>query len=431
MPPAWLSLLALLAAAPASSAADWPQWRGPNRDGKSPETGLLHALPEGGPKLAWKRESLDEIGTGYGSPAVVGGRLYLIGGSTAKVGAEESVHCLDAATGEPVWTAKLKTSPGKFLDGWGGGPRSTPTVAGDRLYVLGATGDLTCLTVADGKEVWAKNLVKDFGGKVPQWGYSESPLVDGARVVVTPGGKKGVVALDAKTGETAWVTEKLGDDAGYSSLVVAEVGGVRQYVTQTAAHGVGVRASDGKLLWSVGEIGRKIAVIPTPVVAGDLVFFTAGYGAGCELYKLEPEGDGTKATKVYSKNKVVATHHGGVVEYEGKIYGHSDSSGWVCFDYKTGPDEPVWSSKKLDKGSITYADGHFYCYGESKGTLVQIKATPEGWQEVGRFTIPKLSPTRPGQGKVWTHPVVAGGKLYLRDYEHLYCYDIGSPKASR
>ena len=318
----------------------------------------------------------------------------------------------------------------KFNDGWGGGPRSTPTIDGDRLYVLGATGDLVCLNRADGKEVWRKNLVTDFGGKVPVWGYAESVLIDGDKLVVTPGAKGGVVALDKTTGATVWQCKELTDQAGYSSLVPVVVGGVRQYAQQTMAHGIGVRADDGKLLWEVGEIGRKVAVIPTPVVAGDLVFFTSGYSAGCETYKLAADGKGgTTATKQFSKNKVVSNHHGGMVQVGDYVYGHSDAKQWVCFDYKTGPDEPTWASNKLPKGSVTFADGCLYCYSETDGTLAKVKATPDGWDEVARFKIPKTSPIRPRQGKVWPHPVVANGKLYLRDYELLYCFDIGPPGA--
>lgn len=403
-------------------AADWPQWRGPNRDGKSADTGLLKEWPKSGPKLAWK---LDDVGAGYGTPAVVGDRVYLIGAEGKKAGATEFVICLSAADGKQLWKTPIQTTQGKFNDNWGGGTRSTPTVTKDKIFVLGATGDVVCVSVADGKPVWAKNVVKDFGGKIPFWGYSESPLVDGNLVVVTPGVKTGMVALNKDTGETVWQCKEFDDDAGYSSIVPTVVGGVRVYVQQTMKNGVGVRATDGKLLFKVGEIARRTAVIPTPVVDGEGVFYTAGYGAGCEYYKLTADGDGVKAEKVYSKNKVVANHHGGVIELGGKVYGHSDSNGWVCFDYKTGPDEPVWKNKGPGKGSIAYADGHFFCYSESKGELVRIKATPEGWQEAGKFTIPATSQLRKGtSGQIWPHPVVANGKLYLRDYELLFVYDL-------
>ena len=422
-------LLAMAAAlAGTTAAADWPQWRGPNRDGISAEKGVAKPWPSDGPKLLWTIDKLETVGTGYGSPAVVGDKLYVLGADGAKKDAKESCTCLNVKDGTVVWQKPLETTPGSFSDGWGGGTRSTPTVDGDLLFALGSTGDLVCLATKDGEVKWRKNLVKDFGGKIPNWGYSESPLVDGENVVVTPGAKGGVVALNKKTGEKVWQTAGMTDGAGYSSLVPFEVGGVRQYAQQTMSHGIGVRASDGKLLWSVGEIKRATAVIPTPVVDGNVVFFTSGYGAGCEAFKLEPDGDGTKAEKIYSKNSVVQNHHGGVIRVGDKVYGHSDKTGWVCFDFKTGPDEPVWANKKFGKGSITYADGEFYCYAEGKGELVRIKATDKGWEETGKLTIPSTSPLRkPTSGKVWAHPVVANGKLFLRDFELLFCYDLANP----
>ena len=420
-----LSACILLTLAGVAAAADWPQWRGPNRDGKSAETGLLKGFPEGGPKLLWSVTDPESIGTGYGTPAIVKGRLYIVGADGAKQDAAESCVCLDAATGKPVWKMALGTTKGKFLDGWGGGPRSTPTVDGDTVYVLGSTGDLVAFGAADGKVIWHKNLVKEYGGAIPQWGYSESPLIDGEKIVVSPGSKTGMVALDKKTGEKVWACEELKDAAGYSSVIPATFGGVKTYVQQTQQHAVGVEAATGKLLWSVGEIKRRIAVIPTPVVVGNDIYFTAGYGAGGELVTVAADG---KSAKVASKTTAIANHHGGVIELNGKLYGHSDAKQWFCYDFKAGGDDLVWASDKLDKGSITYADGQFYCYGQGKGTLVTITASEGGWQETGRFTIPEKSALRPGQGLVWAHPVVADGKLFLRDYEKLFVYDIGAPK---
>ena len=426
---------AVLVSAVAVPAADWPQWRGPNRDGASAEKGLLKAWPKEGPKLAWKVEDAAAVGTGYGSPAVVGDKVYLIGGDGPKKDAKELCTCLSAKDGSKVWQTKLTTSGGDFLDMWGGGPRATPTVAGDHLYVLGAMGDVSCLTTADGKVVWTKNLKKDLGGttpaKGPWWGHSESPLVDGDNVIVTPGGAGGVTALDKKTGNVAWVCKELTDDPGYSSAVVADVGGVRQYVQQTAKSAVGVRATDGKLLWQVGEIKRATAVIPTPVVADGYAFFTASYGAGCEAFTLTKDGDGTKATKVYSDNHVLANHHGGVVRVGDYLYGHSDARGgvnaWVCFEYKKGSDAPVWKAPGVGKGSVTLADGMLYCFAEKDGTLALVKATPDKYEEVSRFAIPSKSKLRTGtQGAVWAHPVVANGKLYLRDFEKLFVFDVAA-----
>jgi len=409
------------AVAPKSAA--WSQWRGPNRDGKSAETGLLKGFPAGGPTLLWQVTETDVIGTGYGTPAVANGRLYIVGADTAKSSAAESVVCLNAATGAPIWKMPLDTAKGSFLDGWGGGPRSTPTVDGDFLYVLGSTGDLAALKTATGEIVWKKNLAKDFGGTIPKWGYSESVLIDGDRLICTPGKKNGMVALDKKTGNTVWSCTDLTDEAGYSSVIPATFGGVKQYVQQTMEHAVGVNAADGKLLWKVGEIKRKVAVIPTPVVAGYSIYFTAGYGAGGELVTVAPDG---KSAKVTHKTSSVSNHHGGVIELDGKLYGHSDSKKWFCYDYQAGGDDLVWTSNDLDKGSITYADGQFYCYGQGKGTLVTIQASDKAWQETGRFTIPETSKVRPGQGQIWAHPVVAEGRLYLRDYDKLFVYDIAA-----
>lgn len=420
------AVLAVALVADTLTAADWPRWRGPNHDGVSTETGLLKAWPKGGPKLVW---TADLGGVGYSSPVVAGGRLYITAAEDPDKGQKEYAVAVNVTDGKEVWRVPLGVGGGDYSGGWGSGPRSTPTIDGDTLYVLGARGDLTALNTADGSAVWAVNLVKDFGGKIPSWGYSDAPLVDGDKLVVTPGGQDGtVLALDKKTGKKVWQSAGLTDGAAYSSLVPTEVGGVRQYVTQTDGAAVGVRASDGKLLWRVAELGRAVAVIPTPVVHDGDAFFTAGYGAGCQLLKLEPDGDGTKATVVYTKNKLVANHHGGVVRVGDHLYGHTDSGGrWVCFDYKKGGDKPVWESRKLDKGSVVAADGRLYCYGERNGTVALVAATPdEEWQETGRFEIPKKSKFPRKNGLIWTHPVVANGKLYLRDHEHLFCYDVAA-----
>lgn len=426
MTPAVVFLAAFAAAADVIPTADWPQWLGPNRDGKSLETGITHPWSADGPKLLWSAKSLDTVGTGYGSPAVVGDRLYLMGGDAEEKEAREHCVCLDVADGKQVWKAPLETASGTFpAQGWGRGPRSTPAVDGDYLYVLGVMGDVTCLQRSDGKPVWHKNLVKDFGGQLPSWGYSESVLVDGEKVICTPGKGTGMVALNKKTGETVWACKEFSDNAGYSSVVPTVVGDVRQYVQQTMSSAVGVRAKDGKLLWKGGVMGRRVAVIPTPVVADGYAFFTSGYAAGCECYKLEPDGDGTKATPLYpTAFKTVSNHHGGVIAVGDYVYGHSDAGGWTCFAFKQPKDEAVWQSTKLGKGSISYADGHFYCYTENDGTLARIKAGPNGWEENGRFKIPATSKTRPGSGKVWPHPVIAQGKLFLRDYELVCCYDL-------
>jgi outer membrane protein assembly factor BamB len=416
-----------VATAGLAGAADWPQWRGPNRDGVSTEKGLLDSWPKGGPPLVWKKET---VGFGYSAPVVVGDKLF-IGGADDKSGENEFLLCLNTKNGEQIWKTPLPFGQKGYGDtSRGNGPRGSPTVDGDHVYVLGARGDLSCLKTADGGKVWSVNYVSDFGGSPGQWGYSESVLVDGDHVIATPGGgKAAMVALDKKTGKEVWRCTDFKDSATYSSPVIVTVGGVKQYVTQTQQAAVGVRASDGKMLWRVDQLRRAIAVIPTAVVQDNYVFFTAGYRAGCELLKLEPDGSGgTKAEVVYTKNPLVQNHHGGVVRVGDYIYGHSDSKGWVCFDFKKGGEEPVWAEKKLGKGSVTFADGHLYCYSESGGEVALVEASPGGWKEKGRFTIPEKETPRPG-GAIWTHPVIADGKLYLRDHHHLFCYDVRRPGA--
>ena len=422
-------ILAFAFSAPApkaTSTADWPQWRGPNRDGKSAETGLV--IPKDGPKLLYK---LDDVGIGYGAPAVVGNRLYLIGNKTD---APEMLLCLDLDSGKEIW--KAETSAKQFSNGWGGGPRSTPTVADGHVFTISPNGDLNCFTT-EGKKVWGKSLVRDFGGKVPQWGYSESPLVDDGRVHVTPGVENAIVALDAKTGKTIWALKdvKAGDNnayPAYSSLMPMTIGGKKIYVTQMMATGqkatmpegsIGVFADTGKLAFQTGEIPRSTAPIPTPAISGDYIFVTAGYGAGCECYQLTLDGDRVKPKKIFANKKSMQNHHGGVIIVGDHVYGHSNS-GWTCLAYKTPEADVVWQNDKFKKGSITYADGHFFCYQESDGTVAVIKADPKGWNEVARFTIPETSKKRPNSGKVWPHPVIAQGKLILRDFEKLFVYDL-------
>ncbi len=422
MSPALL-LTACLLAAPAVGDGDWPQWRGPNRDGKSLETGLIKNWPKNGPAVAW--ENL-KVGHGYGSPAVVGDKVYILGGDGNQPGDAEHCLCLNLKDGTEVWKSPLGTSPGKFNAGWGGGPRSSPTVANGMVYCLGATGDLTCLQASDGKEVWKKNLVKDYGGLVGgfNWGYSESPLVDGDNLICTPGKGTGMIALNAKTGETVWSCKEFKDGAGYSSIVPVEVGGVRIYLQQTMESSLAVRAKDGKLMFQNKLLNRQTAVIPTPVFADNYVFFTAGYGAGCESFKLTATGDTVKAESVYSKISSLSNHHGGVIQVGDKVYGHSDRGGWTCLDFKKAPDGPAWNYDKFGKGSMTYVDGHFLCYAESSGDISVIKATDKDWEQVGSLKLPKRSKTSKGRGAIWAHPVVAHGKLFLRDFDYLFCFDL-------
>jgi outer membrane protein assembly factor BamB len=393
-----------------AAPVDWPEWRGPNRDSVSTEKGLLQTWPAGGPKLLWEAKG---IGAGYATVSVVGNRIY----TTGDKGESGFVFALNAADGKEIWSARIGKSG---APGWGGfaGPRATPTIDGDRLYTVDQWGELVCLSIADGKEKWRKSYTTDFGAERPEWGFSESPLVDGNQVVVTPGGPEGAIAaLNKNTGDLIWRTKDFKDPAHYSSLIVAEVGGVRQYIQLTAESVVGVAAADGKLLWRAARKGST-AVIPTPVYSDGFVYVTSGYGAGCNLFKLSQAGGKFSVEQVYA-NKVMVNHHGGVVKIGDHLYGYSDGKGWTCQDFKAG--KAVWQEKeKLGKGSVFYADGRLYLrFEEKKGTVALIEASPAGYKELGRFDPPDRS-----DKNSWSHPVVFGGRLYLRDQDVLLCYDV-------
>jgi outer membrane protein assembly factor BamB len=403
---ALLALSTLIAVTPAARALDWPQWRGPDRTGVSQETGLLKKWPEGGPQRIWMFEN---AGKGYSAPAIAGGKYFTIG---TRDGAE-ALLILDANTGQELRVAKI----GEVLENkWGDGPRGTPTVDGDRVYALSGPGDLVCVGIADGKVRW-KVSMSSLGGKVPNWGYTESVLVDGNKVLCTPGGAKGTVAaLDKLTGKVIWQSKGLTEPAHYSSIVAATINGTPQYVQRNEKSIFGLAAADGRVLWQTDFPGRT-AMIPTPIVSGNEVYVTAGYGTGCKMVRIEPDN---KVTVVY-ENKVAKNHHGGFVKIGDYLYGHGDPQ-WICQNFKTG--EEVWSSRALGKGAVGAADGMLYCLEESSGVVALVEASPKGWKEVSRFTLSPQTKIRSSSGKVWTHPVIAHGKLYLRDQDLNYCYDI-------
>ena len=399
-----------IAYAAAAVAEDWPQWRGPNHDDISTETGLLKDWPAGGPKLAWE---VKDLGHGFASVSISGDRIFTAGDK----GAESFVHALNAADGKPVWSAKLGKA-GEVGQPAFEGPRATPTTDGQEVFAVSQWGDLVAYDAGTGKELWRKDYTKDFGGGAPFWGYSESPLIDGEQVIVSPGGNQGaVVALNKKTGSVVWQCKELTDAAHYASLIPADLGGVHQYITLTPANVAGIGASDGKLLWKAPRKGN-VAVIPTPIFSDGFVYVTSGYGVGCNLFKVTPDSGKFSAEQVYA-NKVMVNHHGGVVKLGDFVYGYSDGKGWTCQDFKSG--EAKWQDKeKLGKGSLVCADGHLYLRQEDKkGTVALIEATPDGYKEHGRFDQPDRS-----DKNSWPHPVVSGGKLYLRDQDVLLCYDV-------
>jgi len=407
---AFLLLLSSMVPAGDSVRAEtynWPQWQGPTRNGLTKETGLLKEWPEGGPKQRWL---FDKCGAGYAGPAIVDGRLYILG---TREGTTELI-ALDANTGNELWAAPID---GEFHNDWGDGPRNTPAVDDGHVYALSASGTLVCVTV-DGKEVWRVTMAA-LGGNVPNWGYAESVLVDGDKVLCTPGGPQGaIVAIDKVSGDIIWQSKELTDTAHYSSIVRGEIHRRPQYVQLLEKRLVGLSAEDGKLLWEVAWPGN-VAVIPTPIVRGNQIFATSGYGAGCMLVEVSANNE---ATKVY-ENKRMKNQHGGVINIGNYLYGFSDEVGWVCLDARTG--DFAWRERDaLGKGAIGYADDRFYCVDQSEGNVVLIDASPKGWTERGRFTLSPQSELRSDRGGIWVHPVVVDGKLFLRDQEYVYCYDV-------
>jgi outer membrane protein assembly factor BamB len=390
----------------AVQAADWPQWQGPDRTRISKETGLLKEWPTGGPRLVW---TANNLGTGYGSMAVAGDRVFLQGAR----GANSVVIALNRPDGKEVWSKPLGPIETRMRTPQGAGPRGTPTIDGDRMYVLTENGDLACLKT-DGSPVWQLNILKEFGGSQLQWMISESPLVDGPHVVVSPGGPgAGIVKLDKMTGKTVWTSKELGDTAAYSSITVADVQGVRTYMTFTAQAGVGVRASDGKLMFRYQKAANGVANIATPIFYDNKVFFTSGYGAGAGLLDLTAKNGEVIANEVYHTTNM-KNHHGGVVLVDGYVYGFNDLI-LTCLEFGTG--KLIWRDRSVGKGSVTYADGHLYV--QSENNMVGLaEASPAGYREKGRFEIPDK-----GQMS-WAHPVISDGRLYLRNQDTLLVYDI-------
>jgi outer membrane protein assembly factor BamB len=420
-----MSMVALLFCAVPSFAADnndWPTFRGADRTGVSKETGLLTQWPDNGPELVWEAKG---AGKGYAGVAIAGGRLYTLGnGLSTASDDDEYLVCFDQKTGKQLWTSR--TGPP-----WKAGPaswqssRSTPTVDGDMVYVITPHGKLVCVT-ADGKEKFRVDLKEKFGGRKAEiWGYSESVLIDGDRLICTPGGSKNtMVALDKKTGEKVWSSSREGDrGAGHASIVISEVGSVRVYVQTTGSGAMGVRASDGKLMWTY-DIDKTTAVIPTPIVRGDLVFFSAGYNRGGALLRQVANGDSVTMKEVYPLKRPLNNKHGGIVLVGDYLYGDSNDKGTpFCADLMTG--EVKWKSRGSGKGSasIAAADGYLYIR-YTNGQMTLVKADPTEMKESGSFKVPGS-----GQLPSWAHPVIAGGRLYLREGDSVLCYNISSGAA--
>jgi outer membrane protein assembly factor BamB len=393
---------------------DWPQWRGPNRDAVSPAVGLLTDWPEDGPPLLWTTKGL---GRGMSSVAVANGRLFTMGKRDSK---GVCLIALDAETGEEIWSAPLKAE---------GDPNGTPTIDGEHVFAIAHNGTLACAEAATGRVVWQKNFKNDFGSEEPNWGYSESPLIDGDVVVCTPGADDAlIVALNKSTGDTVWKTSAPDEmkgrghgGAGYSSIVIGHGAGIRQYVQLVGNGVIGVSTADGKPLWGYNRIANDVANIPTPIVRDDYVFVSTGYGAGSALLRLEQTPGGVKVNEVYFRpgNKM-QNHHGGMVLVGDHVYlGHGHNQGLpMCVELLTG--KVAWGPVRgpgAESAAVIYADGHLY-FRYQNAVMALIEATPEAYRLKASFRLPSHLDNS------WPHPVISNGRLYLRDQDVLMCYDL-------
>ncbi len=399
-----------------TSLADWPQWRGPKRDGLSQERGLLKQWPAGGPKLLWQ---VNDIGDGYSTPSVVGTRIYLMSNRGFD---NEFVQALSSEDGKPVWTTRIG-NVGNGTDFLYAKARSTPTVDGDFIYALGSDGDLACLETKSGKIRWQKSLRKEFEGKPGVWAYAESPLVDGDAVIVTPGGEQATMAaLNKKTGAVIWKSAiPGGDPAAYASAIVVQAGGRKQYVQFLSKGIVGVDAKTGQFLWRYAEPVKGMAQMVTPV-ARDGYVYGGAHGVGGGTVRLKREGDSVLAEQVYFARGLPCSIGGSVLVGD-YLYGTA-ADGLVAVEFATG--KVKWQGEGIGRGSVIYADGQLYIHGEN-GDVALVEATAEAYREKGRFT-PPAQPKRKRLGpypeKAWTYPVIANGRLYIRDNETLWAYDI-------
>ena len=395
-------ILSLSAVASNRAFDDWPQWRGLKRDGISAERGLLKDWPANGPPVAWRASG---AGTGYSSFSAAHGRIYTLGAR----GGTEYLMAYDAATGKKTW----ETAHGRqFSNDRGDGPRSTPTVDGDRLYTFGGSGDMSVVDAATGKVFWKINLLEKLGGANIQWGLSESPLVLNDRILVSPGGRgASIVALSKTDGSVIW--KSLSDEPGYSSAVLHEAGGVREAIYFTGERALGIDVDTGKLLWSYSQVANRTANIATPIVRGNFVFLSSGYGTGAALLELTPGSKSIGAKQVYFTREM-RNHHASSVLIGDYLYGFSDA---ILTAMKFDSGQVAWRDRSVGKGSVVFADDRLYLYSE-EGVVGLAEANPAGYREHGRFQI------KAGRAPTWSHPIVSNGKLFIRDQDNIYAFDV-------
>lgn len=409
-----LALLSLPSPAAAASA-DWPQWRGPNRDGVSPETNVQTNWPTGGPRVLWKQI----IGRGFSSVTVVGTRLFameeeVIAGADGETATthQEAVVCREVHGGAEIWRFRY---PNDYFERFGSGPRSTPAVDSGRVYAVGPTGIFHCLRADTGERLWRHDLMEEFHGRPMQYGVSFSPLVEGNLVYATPGGPDGnsVVAFDKVSGQIVW--KALDDTMGYSSPLAVTAAGVRQLLVLTNEALVSLSPTDGAVYWRYPWTVSHGFNISTPLAFGDYVLLSTGYGKGCILLEITAETAGSpRARRVYQHNRL-RNYFASSVRWGDYVYGF-DEKALVCMNLHTGAE--AWrekGSRRFRKGSLLAAAGHLLVLGE-EGTLWLIEATPAGYRE-------KAS-CRVSSNKCWTVPSLANGKLYIRDESHLLCLDV-------
>lgn len=419
-------ILTLLLCVEAAALADtnpklagWHQWRGPNRDGISTETGLLKEWPAEGPKLLWQ---IKGFGQGMGSVSIGGGKIFVLG--KRKEG--QCITALDLATQQEKWFAVVSEK--------GDAPNGAPTFDGERVYAVSKDGKLLCCDASAGKELWRKDFAVDFGGSMMSgWGYSESPLVDGDSVIVVPGANDAMmVALNRKTGDLIWkaaipadVGTRGKDGAGYTGAIISNGAGVKQYLTLVGRGLISVRASDGKTLWTYNAVANGTANIPTPLVWDDYVFTSSGYGTGAALLQLKKDGDNVIAEEKYFLNAgTFQNHHGGMVRLGDHIYaGNGHNNGLpICLDWKTGT--VAWEQSERpgkESAAVIAADGRLY-FRWQDGTMGLIEASPSGYALKGSFKLPVV------QGPSWPHPAIHEKKLYVRVQDTLLCFDVAEEK---